>query len=177
MITDTEYFRIAKIKSAHSLDGKLKIYVISDIIERFIKGNTVYLKSGDKYIKYTINSFQPVKKKDALLKLDGVENRNSAELLDGKEIFISKADAESIRHELSDDTFFYKDIIGCQVKYKNEIIGIIADIMEGGAGNILVVECIDKKSVLIPFVDSMVDTSGINDNIIIINPVEGLLDI
>ena len=176
MIPDKEYFRIAKIKCAHGLDGKLKLYVISDIIERFEKGNTVYLKTGENYTKYTIDSFQPVKKRDALLKLEGVNNRNSAELLDGKEIFISTSDAKSIRHELGDDTFFYNDIIGCQVRYKDKNFGIVADIMEGGAGDILVIESNDKKTVLIPFVDSMVDTSALNENIITINPVEGLLD-
>ena len=177
MIPEKEFFRIAKVKGAHGLDGKLKIYVISDIIERFNKGNAVYLKTGNKYAEYIINGFQPVKKKDALLKLEGINDRNSAELLDGTEIFISNADAESIRHDLEEDTFFYRDIIGCQVKYKGEKIGIVSDIMEGGAGDILVIELGDKKNILIPFVDLMVNTSALKDNIIEINPVEGLLDI
>lgn len=177
MIPDTEYFRIGKIKGPHGLDGKLKIYVITDIIERFKKGGTVYIKAGEKYIKYTVSAFHPVKKKDALLNLEGVNDRNSAESMNGKEVFISHYDAESIRPELEADTFFYNDIIGCQVKHRGEKLGFVSDIMEGGAGTILVVECKDKKSVLIPFIDSMVDTSKIDDKVIIINPVEGLLDI
>jgi 16S rRNA processing protein RimM len=177
LIPEKEYFRIAKVKGAHGLDGKLKIYVISDIIERFEKGNTVYFKKSDKFLKYTVYHFQPVKKRDALLKVDGINDRNCAELFDGTEIFITSDDAESIRSELDEDTFFYHDIIGCQVRYDGKTIGIVSDIMDGGAGQILVIDCGDNKNVLIPFVEPMVDTSDLKNNVIKINPVEGLLDI
>ena len=176
MIPENNYLRIAKVKSAHSLDGKLKIHVISDIAERFDKGNTVYLKFKEDYKKYVISSFNPVKKRTALLKLEGVNDRNNAELLDGVEIFIDKTAAESIKQELDDDTFFYQDVIGCSVKYKGKDFGVVVDIFEGGAGDLLVIEDKNKKTVLIPFVDQMVDTSGISDKQIEINPVEGLLD-
>lgn len=176
MIPEDNYLRIAKIKSAHSLDGKLKIHVISDIAERFEKGNTVYLKLKEVYKKYVISGFNPVKKRMALLKLEGVNDRNSAELLDGVEIFIDKATAESIRPELDEDSFFYQDLIGCLVKYKGRDFGVVVDIFEGGSGDLLVIEDKNKKTVLIPFVEQMVDTRGISEKTIEINPVEGLLD-
>lgn len=176
MIAENDYLRIAKIKSAHSLDGKLKIHVISDIAERFEKGNTVYLKLKDEYKRYVISSFNPVKKRTALLKLEGVNDRNSAELFDGVEIFIDKKAAESIKQELDEDSFFYQDIIGCSVKYNGRDFGVVTDIFEGGAGDLLVIEDLNKKTVLLPFVDRMVDTSRISEKIIEIDPVEGLLD-
>ena len=176
MIPENNYLRIAKIKSAHSLDGKLKIHVISDIAERFEKGNAVYLKLKETYKKYVISSFNPMKKRTALLKLEGVNDRNNAELLDGAEIFIDKATAESIRPELDEDSFFYQDIIGCKVKYKGGDFGVVVDIFEGGSGDLLVIEDSNKKTVMIPFVDQMVSTDGISERTIEITPVEGLLD-
>jgi len=173
---ENNFQRIAKIKSAHSLDGKLKIYVVSDIAERFEKGNTVYLNLKDQYKKYVISSFNPTKKRTALLKLEGVNDRNSAELLDGVEIFIDKATAESVRPELDQDSFFYQDIIGSTVKYKGRDFGTVVDIFEGGAGDLLVIEDENKKTVLVPFVGEMVDTGRISEKIIEITPVEGLLD-
>jgi len=173
---ENNYLRIAKIKSAHSLDGKLKIYVISDIAERFEKGNSVYLKLKEEYKKYVISSFNPVKKRTALLKLEGVSDRNNAEILEGVEIFIDKAVAESIRSELDEDSFFYQDIIGCKVLYQGRDFGIVTDIFEGGSGDLLVIEDKNKKTVLVPFVDQMVDTGKIAEGMIEITPVEGLLD-
>ncbi len=176
MILENDYQRIAIIKSAHSLDGKLKIYVVTDIAERFEKGNTVYLKFKEDYKKYVISSFNPTKKRTALLKLEGINDRNSAEMLDKVEIFIDKATAESVRPELDQDSFFYQDIIGCSVKYKDKDFGTVVDIFEGGAGDLLVIEDKNKKTVLLPFVGEMVDTGRISERIIEINPVEGLLD-
>ncbi len=176
MNAENSYLRIAKIKSAHSLDGKLKIHVISDIAERFEKGNTVYLKVKEEYRKYVISGFNLMKKRSALLKLEGVNDRNDAELLEGLEIFIDKASADSIRPDLDDDQFFYQDIIGCAVKYKGRDFGVVVDIFEGGAGDLLVIEDRNKKTVLVPFVDQMVDTGRISEKTIEITPVEGLLD-
>jgi len=176
LITEKDYLRIAKIKSAHSLDGKLKIHVISDIAERFEKGNTVYLKLKESYQKYVISSFNSMKKRTALLKLEGVNDRNNAELLEGAEIFIDKTTADSIKPELDEDSFFYQDIIGCKVKYNGRDFGVVVDIFEGGAGDLLVIEDNNKKTVMVPFVDQMVKTDEISERTIEITPVEGLLD-
>ena len=48
--------------------------------------------------------------------------------------------------------------------------------MEAGSGEILLVEDRNGKNHMIPFVESMVNTDRIEDKIIEINPVEGLLD-
>lgn len=175
-MSENNYLRIAKVKGAHSLDGKLKIHVISDIAERFDKGNKVYLKLKDGYREFVISSFNPMKKRIALIKLEGVNDRNNAEMYEGIEIFIDKADAESIKPELEEGSFFYHDIIGCKVKYKGRDFGVVVDIFEGGAGDILVIEDKNRKSVLVPFVDGMADTGRISEKIIEITPVEGLLD-
>ena len=44
------------------------------------------------------------------------------------------------RNLIENDSFFYQDIIGCTVKYKGKDFGIVTDIFEGGAGDILVIE-------------------------------------
>ena len=50
------------------------------------------------------------------------------------------------------------------------------DLFEAGSGDILVIEDAGGREVLVPFVESMVNTDRINENIIEIRPVEGLLD-
>ncbi len=176
MIPENNYLRIAKIKCAHSLDGKLKIHVITDIVERFDAGNSVYLKAGDSYKKCTVRAFSMMKKRTALLKLEGINDRTEAEKYDGVEVFIDRDAAESIRPVLDNDTFFYRDIIGCRVIYKGDEFGTVTDIFEGGSGDILIIEDKSGKNVMMPFVESMVDTGDISRGYIEITPVEGLLD-
>jgi len=176
LIPENEYIRVARIAGSHSLHGGLKIYLVTAIPERFEPGNTVYLKLKESYRKFTVKEFRPQKDKIYLLKLEGVDDRNNADLLKGVDIFIDGASAEKFRHELEDDAFFYYDIIGCRVLYKNSDFGIVKDIMEAGSGEILLVEDRNGKNHMIPFVESMVNTDRIEDKIIEINPVEGLLD-
>jgi len=184
LISENSYRRVAKIISPHSLDGKLKIHVISDIAERFEIGGTLYLKVKDTYKKFIISNFIPVKNRIALLKLEGIDDRSAAETFGKTEIFIDRSTADSIRSNLDEDSFFYQDLIGCRVLHEKKILGTVIDILEGGSVDILIIECIDKniddknkKQILIPFVDSMVDTSNIKEKVIEISPVEGLIDI
>ncbi len=177
MIPENEYIRVARIAGAHSLKGVLKIYLVTAIPERFEPGNTVYLKIKDGFKKFTVSEFKPQKERICLLQLDGIEDRNSAELLKGVDIFIDGASAEKFREELEDDVFFYYDIIGCKVLYKGEDFGSVMDIMEAGSGEILIIEDLKGKNRMVPFVESMVNTDRIAEKIIEISPVEGLLDI
>lgn len=176
MIPENEYIRVARIAGSHSLHGGLRIYLVTAIPERFEPGNTVYLNLSEGYKKFTVKDFRPQKDKIYLLKLSGVDDRNSADLLKGIDIFIDGASAEKFREELEDDAFFYYDIIGCRVIYKNSDFGTVNDIMEAGSGEILLIEDHKGKSYMIPFVESMVNTDRIEEKIIEINPVEGLLD-
>jgi 16S rRNA processing protein RimM len=179
LISENNYRRVAKIINPHSLDGKLKIHVISDIAERFEKGGTLYLKVKDTYKKFIISNFIPIKNRIALLKLEGIDDRSAAEIFGKTEIFIDRSTAESIRSDLGEDSFFYQDLIGCTVLHEKKIFGKIIDILEGSSVDILIIEAEDKnkKQILIPFVDSMVDTSNIEKKVIEISPIEGLIDI
>lgn len=177
MIPENEYIRIARIAGAHSLKGSLKIYLVTAIPERFEPGNTVYLKIKEVFKKFTVSEFKPQKERIYLLQLEGIDDRNSAELLKGVDIFIDGVSAEKFREELEDDAFFYYDIIGCMVLYNGENFGRVKDIMEAGSGEILIIEDQKGNNHMVPFVESMVNTDRIKDKIIEISPVEGLLDI
>lgn len=177
MITGSEFIRIARIIGSHALDGKLKVYVISDIPDRFAKGNTVFLKLKDGFKEYVISDFREFKGALGLLKLEGVNSRTEADLLKKTEIFIDPETAEKGRALLGEDTFFYRDIIGVSVYVDNTLFGRVKDIFEAGSGDILVIEDSGGKEFLVPFIESMVNTDRIYENIIDIRPVEGLFDL
>lgn len=176
MISDNEYLRVARITGSHALNGRLKIYVVSDILGRFKKGGEVFLKLKEDYKTFIIEDFGSLKGKVALLKLKGVDDRNSADLLRGVDVFIGRSKGEEARDGFDEDTFFYHDLVGCRVYLDGEEFGNVVDIMEAGAGEILMIK--DKKDheVLVPFVGSMVNTERVSEGIIEITPVEGLLD-
>ena len=170
------YLRIAVITGAHGLNGRLKVFFISDIISRFKKGNTVLLKENDIYNEFKVSEFKQHKGRNYLLLLDEVNDRNSAESLKGVEIFIDRSIAEETRDQLEDDSFYYFDLIDCSVFHDDKEFGIVKDIIEAGSGNILIIETPEGIEHIVPFVESMVDISNIHEKKITIKPIEGLFD-
>jgi 16S rRNA processing protein RimM len=170
------HIRIAKIAGAHGLKGRLKIVLISDIAERFSPGNQVYIQEESRYTAYTIREFQPVDGKSALLYLEGIDDRDAALAMRGSELFITRETAEKTRDLLDGDSFYYYDIIGCEVYRDGRHFGRVTNIVSGGAGELLVIADSGGREYLVPFVGAMVDTKEIKAGRIDIDPVEGLLD-
>ena len=177
MIPEKDYLRIARIAGSHGLHGEVKVYVITDIPERFAEGKILYFGFDKASREYRVEGFRPMKGRILLLKLEGIDSRNDSDMLKGMDIFILESDAESGRDLLDEDSFFYYDLIGCKVYLQGKEFGTVIDIMEAGAGDILVIEDSKSGRVMVPFIDSMVDTARIKEKIIDINPVEGLFDI
>ena len=177
MIPENDYLRIARITGSHGLHGELKVYVITDFPERFETGKLLYFGFEKASREYRVEGLRPMKGRILLLKLEGIDSRNDSDLLKGMDIFIRRSEAESVRDLLDENSFFYYDLIGCRVYLKGKEFGTVIDIMEAGAGDILIIQKLNSGRVMVPFVESMVDTARLNEKIIDINPVEGLFDI
>ena len=175
-MTDKNYLRIGKIRAAHSLNGSLKVVNFSDLAERFQPKNQVFIFTDLHYTPYTIEKVNPFKDKMLIVKFAEVNDRNTAETLQGCELFITMAVAESTRQLLAKDDFYYYELMECEVFHKNVLIGKVTDIMNAG-GDVLVIENSDKKRIMIPFVKDMVDTANILNKRLDVNPPEGLLEV
>ena len=134
------------------------------------------MSKGTSYIPFVIEQSQPYKGRIILLKLEGIGSPEEALAVKGGELFILKSDAESDRPNLEEDSFYYYDLLGCDVYWKGALFGNVIDIMEAGSGEILVIKTPDGKDVYVPFVESMVDTGSIDLKRIEIHPVDGLFD-
>lgn len=175
MKSNDQFLRVAIIAGAHGLDGRLKLTVITDIYERFAPNNTLYLKIGNKYKPFLCTGFIEGGK-NSIIKLENINDRDAALSLKGIEIYIDKSNAESTRDLLDSDDFYFYDLLECKVFRDGKIFGSVADIMKIGESTILVLHDTEGKEVLIPFIDSMVDTKHVSDGRIDINPIDGLLE-
>ena len=177
MSSDEDYLRIARIVGVHGLHGRLKIYVISDIDERFLPGNNLYIKIGGHYKVYRSAEFIMKRGKASFLKLDGIASRDDALLLKGCEIFIKKSEAEKTRESLGEDVYYYYDLIGSRAFWNGDDFAEVVDIIEVGDGNALILKDNNGREYFIPFIQSMVDTKSIDSKRIDINPVDGLFEV
>jgi 16S rRNA processing protein RimM len=170
-----EYIRIGRVVSPHGLDGRVKVMVTTDIEERFEKGKTVFIGKKGSLKKTRIARFNIHKGKLALLALEDINDRTLAETIIGLEIFIDKSELDETRSLLKDDEFYYSDLIGCRVFKDGKDFGECADITRSST-DVLVIKGPGGREFLVPFVESMVDTSKVKEKIININPIEGLFD-
>ncbi len=176
MITDDDFLRIGVITGVHGLQGRLKVYIITDFPERFSAGNTVVVDENGFRTHFLVQEFQEYRQKTGLLKLQGVDTRDSAEKMKKAEILISKTHAEEARDSLDEDSFFYHEIIGSLVYIDERLFGTVIDILEAGSGDILIILDENEKQHMVPFVQDMVDTASLSEGRIFVHPIEGLLD-
>jgi 16S rRNA processing protein RimM len=170
------YLRIGVVSAPHGLSGLVKVGVISDIPERFSDGNIVLLEKNGGMKEYTVVSASLHKARTAIVHFEGIDSRDNSESITGCDIYITQEVADKSRELLSDSEFYFFDLIGADVYLDEAKFGTVHDILECGSGHILEIADAEGTMFMVPFVDSMVDTSRIKSGRIDIHPVEGLLE-
>ncbi len=173
IVSDIKRLNVGKIVNTHGLKGEVKVIRITNFDDRFKKGTVLYFtgKMNNQSIPLTIKHHRTHKQFD-LLQFESYDTIEDVEPF--KEGMLT---IEIDQHQpLEEGTYYYYQIIGCQVYTTNgEKLGIVKEIMAPGANDVWVVKCQDGKEVLIPYIEDVVKTVDVNENKIIIEPMEGLL--
>jgi len=177
LIPEQDFIRIGVVSGVHGLHGRLKVYITTDIKERFSKGTRIFINEDGTIREYAILEYADYKERTGLLKLEGIDDVERARRYRGFDILIEKTTAVEYRDKLDPDEFIFADIIGCDAYVNDEKFGKVTDIIQTGAADILVISAGQGKEFLLPFVDSMTDTKHILSGRIDIFPIEGLFDI
>ena len=139
-----DYIKVGKIFSVHGIKGYVKIFPLTDDIERFYKLKNVYLQEGEEILSLIIEDIL-LKDRFILIKFRDINNRNAAEKLRDTFIYVDRDNAVT----LNKDEYFIQDLIGLPAYDTNNInIGIVSDIIQTGAVDVLVIK--GKKEFLIP---------------------------
>ena len=168
-----DYLIIGKIAKPSGNRGELKVFPITDNIERFNNLAFVFLKEDQLFTKYKLESVRH-SHKSVFLKFKDHDSRNDVEKLRGKNLYINRKNAIKI----DESSYYYYDITGCTVKTTSgNILGEVYDIQNAGSCDIYVVESEDNKGkfVFIPAIKEVVKKIDINRKEIIIEVIEGLL--
>lgn len=146
------YYLIAKIEQLSGNNGFVKIRSLSDFPERFLNLKKIYIDFwGDKKIFFVE---EVRKQRDIyLLKLKKFDTRRDSRVLVGREIFIDHSEVV----KLPEDHFFVHDLLGCKVFIKDEMVGVVKDVLKLPANDVIVLELKDGKEKLIPFVLEFID--------------------
>jgi len=169
-----KWFNVGKIVNTHGIKGEVRIISRTDFAEeRYRVGNKLYIfnPADELPIEVTVRSHRQHKQFD-LLEFEGYTNVNQVEDFKGS---IIKVPQDQLG-QLDEGEYYFHQIVGCKVfSETDEEIGEIKEILTPGANDVWVVKGKNGREILIPFIDDIVKEININDKIIKIEVMEGLL--
>lgn len=158
--------KIGKIVNTHGIKGELRLlskFPYKDKV--FIKNTPIYVNKDNKEI---INTYRRHKNFD-MITLEGYNNINEVLKYKGKYVYISEEDIA-----LEDNEYLDEDIIGLNVICENINKGTVVDIERYDKTTLLVIKNNDKEY-LVPYNENIIEKIDIQNKIIYIKNIIGLL--
>ncbi|WP_242219522.1 ribosome maturation factor RimM [Bacillus cereus group sp. BfR-BA-01380] len=170
----TKWFNVGKIVNTHGVRGEVRVISRTDFPEeRYKVGNTLYIwqEKATEPLAVKITSHRQHKSFD-LLTFEGYNNVNEVEQLKGSLVKVP----EDQLGELAEGEYYYHEIIGCTVVTEDgETIGTIKEVLSPGANDVWVIKQPKGQDVLIPYIEEVVLQVNINEKLVTIHVMEGLL--
>ncbi|MCM3736187.1 ribosome maturation factor RimM [Bacillus cytotoxicus] len=170
----TKWFNVGKIVNTHGVKGEVRVVSRTDFPEeRYKVGNTLYIWQEEEAepLAVKITSHRSHKSFD-LLTFEGYNNVNEVEGLKGSLLKVP----EDQLGELAEGEYYYHEIIGCTVVTEDgETIGTIKEVLSPGANDVWVIKQPRGQDVLIPYIEEVVLQVNINEKLVTIHVMEGLL--
>ncbi|MDR7869922.1 MAG: ribosome maturation factor RimM [Tissierellaceae bacterium] len=166
-----EFTIIGKIINTHGIKGEVKIYPLTDDIERFSDLKKVYI--GDSKEEFSLKS---VKYHKGFPIVGFNEFNDINQILRFKDEYVYIDDNDRII--LPRDHYFIFDLVDCEVLDMSENkIGYVSDVLQNVSNDVYVVkDDVNNKEYLIPAVKEFVKDVDIANKKIMIDPIEGMIE-
>lgn len=166
-----EYLSIGQIVSTHGIKGEVKIYPLTDDINRFKRLKDIYIEFNNEHKKYNVSASKLLKNM-AVLKLEGIDTVEQALSLRDKYVQVHRDKAV----KLSKDSFFVADLLEMDVFEENHnLLGKLKDVMRTGSNDVYVIQTVEGTEILIPALKTVVKQIDVENKKIIVNLPEGLI--
>jgi 16S rRNA processing protein RimM len=152
--------KIGIIVKPQGIRGEVKIQPLTDDINRFNKLKEVIIdKKTYKVLKATIGGGV------VFLSLSGITDRNTAEMMRGKFLCVTRDNAVP----LEEGRYFITDIIGCKlITDSGESIGEIIDVTSART-DIFTIKCDNARIMRFPFLKDLVVNVEIDKKTVTVN--------
>jgi 16S rRNA processing protein RimM len=157
---------IADIRTAHGIRGLVKIAIYLENAKDIENYNPVQGSDGKSYTVILKNSL----KGEWLAEVNGIADRNQAELLRGIELFIDRDQLP----ETDGDEIYLEDLVGCDaINTEGHKIGEIISVDNFGASDLIEIKPIDgSKTYYLPIAEPFVQDIDVEQKIVVVDPAE-----
>lgn len=158
------YLYIGKLANTHGIKGEVRILSNFRHIDKvFIKDMKFYVGKDKK--EYVVETYRKHKNFHMVVFKDNYDI-NLIEHLKGSYVYINKEDLK-----LDKNIYLAVDLIGFNVIINDKLIGVISDVLDTPANEVLV---LDNK-VMIPYVKAFINKVDMDNKEVVVNDVKGLL--
>ncbi len=166
-----DLFKVGTISSTHGIKGEVKVYSTTEDLSKFSQLKQLILYTGESYINLEIEGVKYFKNQ-AILKFKGIDNINDIEKYKGKDLFVSRENAE----KLKEDEYYVADLIGSSViSDKGDELGQLTEVIKTGANDVYVVTASDGKEILLPVIRECILNIDVDKQIIKVHLMDGLI--
>ena len=176
-MAEEQYYLVGKIVNTQALRGEVRVMATTDFPEeRFKIGATLAIFNGDKLVEMVEVDGHRLHKNFNLLHFKGKDNINDVEKFKGFDLKVAGTEREA--DELDENEFYYDDIIGVEVYTTDEIyLGKVREITSLPSNDVWAIQRPNKgKDILIPYIEDIVLEIDLDDNRVVIDPMDGLID-
>lgn len=172
MTQEISQISIGEITTTQGHRGEVRVLPLTDFPERFTVNACLIMEKAGEIRRLTIEKVRPHKNL-LIIKFKEIPDMNSAEEIKGGVLKITK---DELR-DLPKDTYYIFDIIGMKVETEEGLnLGIIKDVIQTGSNDVYVVAG-ETKQYLIPALKDIVRSIDKNKKMMVIKPLDGLLDL
>ncbi|WP_433710761.1 ribosome maturation factor RimM [Nocardia sp. CA-084685] len=168
---------VGRVAKSHGVHGELVVEVRTDDPDaRFAPGVRLRGRAArsNEVGEFTVESAREHSGR-LLMQLVGISDRTAADALRGT-LFV--VDSAELPPSQDPDEFYDHELEGLTVQLTDgTVVGRVTEVLHSAAGELLSVRAADDgREILIPFVTAIVPTVSLADQLVVIDPPEGLLD-
>ena len=161
-----DIIKLGKITAPQGIKGEVRVYPYTDKPTRFSENEAVLLNGR----RCRIEKARYMKNM-AILKLEGIDDRNAAEAMRNRELLLPREEL----WQQPEDTYFVDDLVGCAVVSEDGApVGTLKTIHSRPAQDLYEIERADGSSFLLPAVKEFVRHVDVTNRTITIHLIEGL---
>lgn len=168
-----DLLQVGIITSTHGVRGEVKVYPTTDDPRRFRRLKEVVLDTGREKLNLEIEGVKFFKQ-FVILKFKGLDNINDIEKYCQKSLYVTRKNAVRLQR----DEYFIADLIGLKVQDEDGTeLGTVKDVIETGANDVYEVEMADGRSLLLPAIKQCILNVDVENGMMQVHVLEGLLDL
>lgn len=168
-----DLLQVGIITSTHGVRGEVKVYPTTDDPRRFRRLKEVVLDTGREKLNLEIEGVKFFKQ-FVILKFKGLDNINDIEKYRQKSLYVTRKNAVRLQR----DEYFIADMIGLKVQDEDGTeLGTVKDVIETGANDVYEVEMADGRSLLLPAIKQCILNVDVENGMMQVHVLEGLLDL